>query len=306
MKFAKPEKQAEEAAKKVNAIGQSRDETRHDPKKITGLCTYNHFKNAIKKLISYLREQKTGEDIHTVGKERVEEWLNKRSEKVGQDQLNQDREAINKWLAYKNKEQIETIKSNLKENTKFSDKSRYYTPQQIEKIKECQTYKNAISTQIAYEAGLRAHELFSISRPDEQPNDERQWHPDMHDSKEGEQVKYTVIGKGGLIREITLSKSTSQKLEELRKDSSTLVKDRNIHYLQKYNISGGNAWSASFGRASQRILGWSNGAHGLRHSYAQERVISLQANGYTFDTAKEIVSNELGHFRIEQTEEYLR
>ena len=48
------------------------------------------------------------------------------------------------------------------------------------------------------------------------------------------------------------------------------------------------------------------GAHGVRHSYAQERMSELQKSGMTRDSALEIVSQELGHFRPEITEVYLR
>lgn len=52
-------------------------------------------------------------------------------------------------------------------------------------------------------------------------------------------------------------------------------------------------------------LGWSRGAHGVRHSYAQERMAELQ-RGLRYDDALEVVSQELGHFRPGITREYLR
>ncbi|MDN4711067.1 site-specific integrase, partial [Vibrio parahaemolyticus] len=65
-------------------------------------------------------------------------------------------------------------------------------------------------------------------------------------------------------------------------------------------------WSNSFSAASKRVLGWSEGAHGLRHSYAQERMHELQKAGFNRDLALETVSQEMGHFRPEITEVYLR
>ncbi|MDF5425801.1 site-specific integrase, partial [Vibrio parahaemolyticus] len=50
---------------------------------------------------------------------------------------------------------------------------------------------------------------------------------------------------------------------------------------------------------------WSTGAHGLRHSYAQERMSELQKN-MTYEKALEVVSQEMGHFRPDITEVYLR
>ena len=64
--------------------------------------------------------------------------------------------------------------------------------------------------------------------------------------------------------------------------------------------------SSSVTNAAERVLGWSTGAHGLRHSYAQERMYELQHNGLRRDEALETVSQEMGHFRPEITETYLR
>jgi integrase len=53
-------------------------------------------------------------------------------------------------------------------------------------------------------------------------------------------------------------------------------------------------------------LGFSNGGHGLRHSYAQERVAELQQQGMRYDQAKATVAQEVGHFDKDTTEAYLR
>ena len=84
------------------------------------------------------------------------------------------------------------------------------------------------------------------------------------------------------------------------------VYDRDIGYRTQYDIGGGQNWSNSFSAASNRELGWSNGAHGLRHEFAQERMNALQGAGYEYKEALEIVSQEMGHFRPEITEVYLR
>ena len=82
--------------------------------------------------------------------------------------------------------------------------------------------------------------------------------------------------------------------------------DRGIRYTQHYDLGGGLAWSRSFSAASKRALGWSTGGHGLRHSYAQERIEDLQRDGHTYDSALGLVSQEMGHFRGDITEVYLR
>jgi hypothetical protein len=79
-----------------------------------------------------------------------------------------------------------------------------------------------------------------------------------------------------------------------------------VNYTQYYDIGGGRAWSQSFSAASQRELGFSTGAHGLRHSYAQERMEELQRSGMNYDDAKGTVAQEVGHFASDTTEAYLR
>ncbi|MDN3377367.1 MULTISPECIES: hypothetical protein [unclassified Pseudoalteromonas] len=84
------------------------------------------------------------------------------------------------------------------------------------------------------------------------------------------------------------------------------VTDKEINYLQRYGISGGKKWSDSFSKASNRTRFFSTGAYDLRHSYAQERTVELNALGFKYKTALETISQEMGHFRPEITEVYLR
>ncbi len=183
--------------------------------------------------------------------------------------------------------------------------SRFYAPVQVDFIQQSQGEANALSTRIAYEAGLRAHELLTLRRAgEEQKSPHRTWRPERFAGREG--VRYVVTGKGGLRREVLLSHETSERLEALRLDAPREVVDRGIRYSQAYDISGGNRWSASFSAASERALGWSTGAHGLRHSYAQERMAELAGNGFDYYPARDILSQELGHFRGEIVETYLR
>ena len=98
----------------------------------------------------------------------------------------------------------------------------------------------------------------------------------------------------------------AQQLESRRLAAPRTVTDRGIHYPQHYALAGGQRWSNAFSAASKRVLGWSAGGHGLRHSYAQERLGELQRQGLTWEYALETVSQELGHFRPQITTVYLR
>jgi hypothetical protein len=122
--------------------------------------------------------------------------------------------------------------------------------------------------------------------------------------REGE--RYTIKGKGGLVREVVIPANLAKKLEEKKFDTPQRVTDRGIHYQQHYNISGGKKWGQFYTDASTRALSWTAGAYGVRHSYAQERMHELQSSGLKRAEALEVVSQETGHFRPEITETYLR
>jgi integrase len=181
---------------------------------------------------------------------------------------------------------------------------RTYTAEQVKLVMEAQSQRNAVSTELAYKCDLRAHELLTIRRQEERPANERRWAEDRFSGREG--IRYTVEGKGGLVREVLVPYDLAQRLEERRLAVAETVKDRQIAYESCYDIGGGQAWSQSFSAASRRALGWSRGAHGLRHSYAQERVEELQRSGKSFEQALAAVSQELGHFRPDITLDYLR
>ena len=233
-------------------------------------------------------------------------YLERRGQEVLQSTLNTERQAIEKMMHCVSgkldpSEKLPVIKSELAQALL----SRAYTQGQVEAVIGAQRENNALSTAIASVAGLRAHELLTIRPKAEQPPDVRPALPSKFQGREG--LPYTVVGKGGLIREVAIPAHLAEKLEAHRLASPQHYNDRGIHYQQHYNINGGNRWSSSFTTASNRSLGWSNGAHGLRHSYAQERMRELQVNhGYNRDTALETVSQEMGHFRPEITEVYLR
>ena len=163
-----------------------------------------------------------------------------------------------------------------------------------------------MATEIAHAAGLRASELLTLQRIEERaPSDRPAREEKFTGRAPGE--RYTVHGKGGLIREVRLPSELAARLEARRLDTPVRIDDRGVFRDSRYDIAGGHAWSRSFSAASDRVLGWSAGAHGMRHSYAQERYGELQVRqGLSPHDAKETLSQELGHFRAEITECYLR
>jgi integrase len=183
--------------------------------------------------------------------------------------------------------------------------SRSYTHTQIDMIRDRMTPKNALCVEIAHAAGLRAHELYTIDKLDHQPADIRPEH-ELKFQDKSDWERYSVNGKGGLIREIRLPPELAKRLESHRLPTPVQVRDRAVFYDKKYDLSGGKKFSNAFSAASKRTLGYSNGAHGIRHTYAKTELGRYQQRGVPFVDAKTIVSQELGHFRPDIVDAYLR
>ncbi len=253
----------------------------------------------------YVKRENISGGLRSLTKEQAHTYLENRGKDVGQKTLDMERQAIQMMMRHVTGElQMSESLTVIKSAHQQILNSRAYTPEQVREIVKSQTIRNSLSTEIAHAAGLRAHELLSLQRIDERKPSDRPALDTKFKGREG--VSYTVKGKGGLIREVIIPQHLAQRLEERRLERPKAGVDRGINYKSLYDINGGNKWSASFTKASERALGWSTGAHGVRHSYAQERVGELRDIGLIYEKALETVSQEVGHFRAEITEVYLR
>lgn len=293
--FRSAKTQAEHAVSRKIALGQGRHDHRDDGK-IHSVGTARGYEQALKGATEYVQEHRLG-DLRSLTVEIAQQYLADRAAIVSQKTLDIDRQAMQMHLGVR----LEVVKSELETHLT----TRSYTATQVERIASAQSERNSLATQIAHNAGLRAHELLTIRLANERPpSTHREWSAERFAGREGE--RYTVEGKGGLVREVLLSRELAAQLEATRLGEPRQVTDRGVNYTQHYNIGGGRAWSQSFSAASQRELGFSNGAHGLRHSYAQERMEEMQRGGMNYDDAKGTVAQEVGHFDKETTEAYLR
>ncbi|MDY0040910.1 MAG: hypothetical protein RBS57_11420 [Desulforhabdus sp.] len=294
-RFRSAKSQAEHAVSNKIALGQGRHDNPDDGR-IHSLGTARGYEQALKGFAEYIRDHRLG-DLGSATVKEAEQYLADRAGIVAQKTLDLDRQAIQMHLGI----QLEVVKSELE--TRLATRS--YTADQVERIASAQTERNSLATWIAYDAGLRAHELLTLRPAEErQASTHRQWSADRFTGRVGE--RYTVEGKGGLVREVMISKQLAGRLEERRLADPKQVIDRGVNYSQHYDIGGGRAWSQSFSAASKRELGFSNGGHGLRHSYVQERMEELQSRGMQYEEAKGTVAQEVGHFAKDTTEAYLR
>lgn len=221
----------------------------------------------------------------------------------------------NAWKATQ-KIRLGPIKDGLKTNAstrKHTDKplreiTRAYSDHQIAAIaKNISSEHDRLAVLIARDAGLRAKEIITLRRVGEGQSEttQRDWRSDRHIFK-GESISYLVTGKGGLVRTVKIRPELAERLEKLRLENPKSISDRGVNYTQYYDLTGGQKLSAIFTKASNTTLGYSNGVHGLRHSYAHRRMDFLLSRGISFNNAKHITSQEMGHMRMKITDTYLR
>ena len=288
--FAKPTSQAKALSKAM-----------YNANQISGLGTSHSYEASLKLAAQWLKDTGRG-SLYELSPKAAKQYLSERAKLVGQKTLDRDRQALQAVLRatgrFNSKGRISVIQADKQQVLK----SRNYTDEQWRLIAEHQTPRNALSTELVAASGVRAHELLTLRPAVEQPMSQRPADP----AKFRSGIRYTVVGKGGLVREISLPPELAKRLEAYRRDEAVTRIDRRIHYKSYYDIGGGQAWSQSFTQASKVALEFSNGGHGLRHTYAQERHRELQVLLGDNDRAKQVVSQEVGHFRPEITDTYLR
>ncbi len=240
-------------------------------------------------------------------------YLERRAAQVGQKTLDMERQAIQAMMRHVTMQLPPGATLRVVKAIRGPAlASRAYSPSQVHLVAARQAERNALATEIVHASGIRAHELLTLGRPNEQPPDDRRAQSRLTGTvAEGmkfagrDGVVYTVVGKGGLVREILLPRRLAERLEARRLDRPERAVDRGVRYVARYDVGGGNAFSASFSRASRAALGESRGAHGLRHAYAQERMRELVRHT-EHRLALAVVSEEMGHLRPDVTRTYLR
>ncbi len=286
---------------------------------IRSVGTVRNYEQRLVRITAYLQQHRLG-SLREMTPQRAVDYLQQRATEVGQKTLDMERQALQAMMQHVTNQlapgkPLEIIKSSAtaRSGTKkqptlgrrLAEQARAYSREQMTLIASRQAPHNSLATEIAYAAGLRAHELLGLRRAHLRLADERPANEMKFSGIRETTISYTVHGKGGLIREVRIPIPLAQRLERTRLAEARPVVDGGINYQQFYEIGGGQPWSKSVSSASKAVLGWSYGAHGLRHTYAQERMSTLQRH-LTRRQALEVVSQEMGHFRPEITEVYLR
>lgn len=271
--------------------------------------TQNTYRDSLKVFCDFILENRLG-DLKNVTFDVINRFLALKEKTVGQKTCEKYKQAIQAYLRARGDLPADSYLPQVSSAKPQKLIHRAYTAKQVELIKQHLSESVVFSTELAYRCGLRAHELLTLRRADEKQADKR-FHDDGREKKtpfkfaDRDGIRYVVTGKGGLTREIRIPKQLAEQLENKRYPEPVVITDRGIRYQQHYEVVGGKRFTDCFRRASIRALGWSTGAHGLRHSYAQERMRELQHH-CNYSLSKETVSQELGHFRPDITDAYLR
>lgn len=278
--------------------------------KIHAQSTFNKYTSALKMAGKWCNERYGVTWLNNITNEMAQKYLEYRAGQsvvndttlstpmagVCQEQLNADFTALSflKGLTDLKRIKIDRLKEQV---------NRVYTLNQIELLKSKMRWINQFRTDLVLATGCRAKELITLHPLDSGvAAKHRQWLEDRFDGLEG--IRYLVTGKGNLTREIMIPSHLAEILETLRLPQEVTIVDRGIIYNVAYDLGGGNAWSTSFTRASNKTFDWSLGGHALRFMYARRRMASLSYK-YPYLEALEIVSQEMGHFDRNKTKVYL-
>lgn len=291
---------AEKLVGKRVRLGTSRHQLqRNKIEVVTSVGTARNHTDALKLVGDWLLEFK-GKHLKNMSEDDAAEYLCLRALSVGQSGVDLSRQAINFHLLYE--DPIPFIPSVI--HHKLTD--RAYTPGQIDLLLQEAKPRLRRSIVLAVNAGLRAHELITIALPCDLPESPRQgWVADRFSGRQ-EDAEFVVHGKGGLHRAARLSpEEACELMDQLRPHAVTVV-DRKVRHTSHFDLLGGSNFSSQFSRLSMALFGFSHGAHGLRHSFAQARLHELMCTGLTYAVALNVLSNELGHFANSNTFAYLR
>lgn len=282
-------------------LGQSRTEGK-TLDKINGERTRNQYRELMEKVSIELRQHdKT--TLEQMTPEQFTRVLERFSGDLNQQSLNNMRIAGEKGFRAKEKYagiKIENVKSDVTQILT----TRSYSNDAIKEIHDKGlSERHKLPMEIVAVTGIRTHEVITLRRAEERSPSDRD-RETLHPDKPG-WLPYTVEGKGGMVPPIRIPPELAERLEATRIPERS-VTDRKIEYKQVYDLVGGNNLSSAFTRASNKVYGFSNGIHGLRHSYAQRRMHELAKFGIDKDKSLAIVSQEMGHLRPEITLCYLR
>ncbi|MDT7517120.1 integrase domain-containing protein [Rhodoferax mekongensis] len=285
-------------SKKVS-LGVSRHQTKEKLAIVTSVGTARNHRNSLKVTADWLLSSK-GKHLDNMNESDAIEYLTLRSLTAGQSTVDLARQAMNLHLF--SASPIPFFPSTHKKELV----NRAYTKGEVELLLKHANSKLGFSIRLAVYAGLRAFELLTIAPAGFFPESDRDAWAEERFLGRGKDCVFVVHGKGGLRRQVRVSQDLADELAQHLLLVPKRIKDREVIHLSYFDLTGGANFSSQFSKLSNKVLGSSRGAHGLRHTFAQQRLRELICCGLSYERALQVLSNELGHFATTNTLAYLR
>ncbi|UCN01155.1 hypothetical protein LCX93_04375 [Sulfurimonas sp. SWIR-19] len=278
----------------ANGIGQSKAETRNNSNirgenghavsdKAHSIKEVQNLRSVATQYINYVKENYSGKVAGNINKESAKAFLKAKALEVKGSTLNtytslmqKVSENLNKdHIGTLNRQDIQNIKQELKNDYTLSKEHINRAYDNTQAIQEQMRHTSmSLSTDLQVEAGLRANDAINSDK----------WHINedntltISDSKGG--ITYTTA---------PISPELLNRVEEAKE----------MGYKVNYT-----EYREALKEAVQNTGQEYNGTHGLRYSFAQDRLDELRQNGYTENEAKGQVSLEMGHSRLDITDHY--
>ena len=233
--------------------------------------------------INYIKANYEGKVANNINSDSAKSFLEAKAQEVKGSTLNTYISTLSKVtdnlakdnIGTLNREQIKEIKQELKYNYNLSKEHNNRAYSNVEAIKEEMKHSTMyLSTQLQAEAGLRASDAINSDKWTIN-NDNTMT---ISGSKSG--LTYTTAPlNNNLVQSVqeAIKNGYKANYEEYRVELKEAVANTNQNYT---------------------------GTHGLRYSFAQERVEELLNQGYTKDEADGQTSLEMGHSRLDITNHY--
>ena len=280
----------------------------HEVAKETGFHGKGHYKNAYATMRSFAKflDEKKVDNIQDFGVRKVQEFLKIKVEEgiKYEHYANIEGHLTKMEGVLKTYFENKGIEKDLRIIDKAKDFSRDYAKEHLEKGVEARAYSDAKSVvdglekeehrlvaSIQLESGARVNEASLV--------DEKRLGGIQEYRGEEVGVIHLQKGdaKGGLERDLRVSKELYEKVEKYVKENERL------HVARGYERDlYRSALKSSAESAGMKYTG----SHGLRHNYAQNRMEELTSGGMGHRVALTTVSVEMGHFREDITKHYLR
>jgi len=289
---------AREVTAYVTAHGMSRKEARtYEFAPVVSIATERITRGVITRVVRWLRTDRNKDWHQAIGAD-FTDYLIERSGCVKQATLDVDRLAIERVTRKKVEFAVSTVPT--------IQVPRAYSNLQIEVLSEVAEPRLALSLRICGDSGVRAEELLTLGPTTAIHEDTRPWVPDRFAGRSGAFEIFCVVGKGGLKRRVAVRQCLAVEIKSAQLASPRIYVDRELRLKQYFDLLGGQNFSQAFSSLSMRALGFSNGGHGLRYSFAQRRLHELQLAGLSWDLSLDVLTQELGHFSQTNTLTYLR